>query len=153
MTTSRDIERVYDLKKLFDKQLDKVDPKLDMSARIAKAAKLMDKVLGTPAWRSEAQLPEAEFVQVEVTSNKPLTKAEVKSLYDKLYKALDAEGLSQKDDSYVVDRLEQAENEYDDSTCDCYECQPCDCPACRPCDCDDCRKQTLLGKFFDYVSR
>jgi hypothetical protein len=136
---------VYDLKRLFDKQLDKVDQTLDMPERVVKAAKLLDKMLGTDAWRAESQLPEVEFLQVDVLTDKPLSTKEINSLYTKVYKLLREEGLSQKDDTYVVDRLEQAECEEDDVPCDCYECTPCDCEACR--------KQNLLGRILDYVAR
>lgn len=63
--SSRDIERGHYLRRLFDKQLDKVDHKKDMKERLAEARRLMDEKLG-PEWRHEAKRPGVEMIEVEV---------------------------------------------------------------------------------------
>lgn len=60
----QDIERAFYLKKLFDKQLDKADAKLDYRERVEAAMKAMDKKLGKE-WREEIQIDSDQKMDAE----------------------------------------------------------------------------------------
>lgn len=90
--TSRDIERAEYLKRLFQKQLDKANPKKSHEGREKEAIKKMDEKLGTE-WRHEISRPELDIVQVEVIGPPP---SDVTSFYDRVSKLGDEEGLGDK---------------------------------------------------------
>ena len=93
----RDVERSYNIKRLFDKQLDKVDNKLDHPERQAAAATLMDKLVG-PEWRGELQLPGIEIIEVQTVGASNKTATDPQSFYDRVHKCMSDEGLNFKDE-------------------------------------------------------
>lgn len=60
----KDIERAFYLRKVFEKQLDKVDPELDYKDRVAAAMKKMDKKVGKE-WRKEIQIDSEDKMSAE----------------------------------------------------------------------------------------
>ena len=82
---SQDIERAFYIKKLFDKQMDKVDPKKSYRERCECAMKAMDQKMGKE-WRSEMQ----------IDGDDKMDAAEAMPFYLKLDMEGDAEGLGTK---------------------------------------------------------
>jgi hypothetical protein len=95
--SGRDLTRAYDIKRLFDKQLDKVDQKLDHPERMQAAAKLMDKLVGED-WRGEVQLPGITVIEVQTVGANPKPSREPESFYNKVHKAMYEEGMDYKDE-------------------------------------------------------
>lgn len=89
----RDLNRAYDIKRLFDRMLDKVDPELNDAGRRRQAESLMDACVGTE-WRGESKLP---GIEVLVVSGDAVAK-EPEEFYDRLHKAMRDEGLAHKDE-------------------------------------------------------
>ena len=81
----KDIERAFYLKKVFDKQLDKTDPKLDYKERVMAAMKAMDKKLG-PEWSKE----------MEIDGDEKLSAEEAQPFYMRVGFVGDEEGLGEK---------------------------------------------------------
>lgn len=90
--SSRDLERGNYLRRLFEEQLAKSDPKGSDKERRKEAEARMDKKLGK-GWRDEINKGGVEFIQVEV-----LTPVEdTDKFYDKVRKLGDEEGLGNPD--------------------------------------------------------
>lgn len=90
-----DINRAYQLKRLFDEQLKKVDPKKNDKERREDAAKLMDRILGTE-WRGEAALPEVEIIDIDIATGP--TAKDPNSFHHRVHDAMVGEGLDFPDD-------------------------------------------------------
>lgn len=94
---SQDLSRAYYLKRLFDKQMDKADPKDSHEDRLKSAQERMDKKLG-PEWRQEISRPGVQLVEVELMgSDKPMNQEELESFYHRVQCLGDQEGLGNKD--------------------------------------------------------
>jgi hypothetical protein len=79
------IERAFYLRKLLEKQLDKVDPKLSHKERMEAAKKKLDAKLG-PEWRKE----------IEIDGDEKLSSEEAAPFYMRVMVVGDQEGLGPK---------------------------------------------------------
>lgn len=100
----QDIKRAYDIQRLFEKKLNKVNHKKDHKARMSEAATIMDRCLG-PEWRGEIQLPGIEIVEVEVVgAGKPAKDTD--SFFDRLHQSMRDEGMDFENDAPEHDAVE-----------------------------------------------
>ena len=83
--SSKDIERSHYLRKLYEKQMDKVDPELDYSDRVKAAMEAMDKKLGKE-WREE----------IKIDGDKKLDAEAAQPFYMRVMMVGDEEGLGYK---------------------------------------------------------
>lgn len=86
-----DLNRTYALRRLYEKQLDKVDNKLDGAKRQKAAENMMDRLVGKE-WRGEARLPGVRVFDEDVTrGGKVALNPEV--FHDRVRSLLNDEGI------------------------------------------------------------
>ena len=97
--SGKEINRAAYFKRLYDEMFAEADSKLDIKDRQKFAEKQMDKKLGK-AWRSEIAKPELEMVEIVIeTPTKKSSHEELESLYNRLRKEGDKEGLGHGPDA------------------------------------------------------
>lgn len=108
---SDDLNRAEKIKRLFDKQMRKVDPELDHNGKLKAATKLMDKLVGDGRWRDEVDQEGVSVVEIAVElPSPPDTFHDINDMYKHITR------LAGEDDLYNEVLPEKEEYEKKDET-------------------------------------
>ena len=113
--STRDLNRAYALRRLYEKQLDRTDPALNSADRQRAAETMLDRLVGRE-WRGEAKLPGVRVFDTDVTSGGRVA-LNPEEFHDRVRSLLDDEGLAAPDEGGFHDSAARADAEDDSLHC------------------------------------